>query len=113
LLQQVPFFRVFLDREPPVASAEWVIAVFGTGVLMIILLASGAVHIGLAGRGCTDFVREWRARLAGYLMLVTFSWLLLASTCIFGPLLVRYAFHNIPKISISAVRCGFLPTGLA
>ena len=45
-------------------SAHWIVGVFGTGVLMLILLLAGALHLGFAGRGCKDLVREWWARLA-------------------------------------------------
>ncbi len=81
-------------------SAHWIVAVLGTGALMLIMLLSGAVHQGLAGRGCRDLVREWWARLGGYLMLLTLAWLLLSGSCAFGPLLVRWVLFKLKWGSI-------------
>jgi hypothetical protein len=68
----------------------WIVGVFGTGAIMLIMWLSGSLHLGLAGRGCRDLVREWWARLGGYVMLVTLVWMLLAGSCTFGPLLLRW-----------------------
>ena len=57
-------------------STNWVVAVFGSGILMVIVLLVGTLHVGLVGRGSMDLVREWWARLGGYLMLMTLGWLL-------------------------------------
>jgi len=81
-------------------SAHWIVGVFGTGVLMLILLLAGALHLGFAGRGCKDLVREWWARLGGYIMLLTLAWLLLAGSCAFGPLLVRWVIAKLQWGSI-------------
>jgi hypothetical protein len=81
-------------------SARWIVAVLGTGALMLIMLLSGTVHQGLAGRGCKDLVREWWARLGGYMMLLTLVWLLLAGSCVFGPLLVRWVLFKLSWGSI-------------
>ena len=81
-------------------GAYWMIAVLGTGVIMLIMLLSGALHLGLAGRGSRDLVREWWARLGGYLMLLTLSWMFLAGSCAFGPLLVRWIFFKLQGWSI-------------
>jgi predicted acylesterase/phospholipase RssA len=81
-------------------SANWIVGVFGTGALMLILLLGGAVHMGLAGRGCRDLVREWWARLGGYLMLLTLAWTLLAGCCVFGPLLVRWVLFKLQWASL-------------
>ncbi len=76
-------------------SAYWIVGVLGTGAVMLIMLLAGTVHMGLAGRGCKDLVREWWARLGGYLMLLTLAWLLLAGACAFGPLLVRWVLFKL------------------
>jgi hypothetical protein len=81
-------------------SAHWIVGVFGTGVLMLIMLLAGALHLGLAGRGCKDLVREWWARLGGYMMLLTLAWLLLAGSCAFGPLFVRWVVAKLKWGSI-------------
>jgi predicted acylesterase/phospholipase RssA len=81
-------------------SAHWIVGVFGTGGLMLIMLLAGALHLGFAGRGCKDLVREWWARLGGYMMLLTLAWLLLAGSCAFGPLLVRWVIAKLKWASI-------------
>jgi hypothetical protein len=67
---------------------------------MLILLLAGALHPGFAGRGCKDLVREWWARLGGYMMLLTMVWLLLAGSCAFGPLFVRWVIAKLKWASI-------------
>jgi hypothetical protein len=67
---------------------------------MLIMLLAGALHLGFAGRGCKDLVREWWARLGGYMMLLTMAWLLLAGSCAFGPLLVRWVVAKLKWASI-------------
>ncbi len=90
-----------LVRHLPICfSAYWIVAVLGTGAMMLIVLLAGAVHMGLAGRGCRDLVREWWARLGGYLMLLTLAWMLLAGACAFGPLLVRWVLFKLKWGSI-------------
>lgn len=76
-------------------TAEWLVVVFGSGAVMIAVLLVGTLHLGLVGRGSMDLVREWWARLGGYLMLITLGWLLLAGTCAFAPLGVRWAFYEL------------------
>jgi hypothetical protein len=89
------FAYVLLLRHLPPwidTSTDWVVVVFGSGVLMVIMLLAGIVHLGLVGRGSMDVVREWWARLGGYLMLITLGWLLLAGISAFAPLGVRWLF---------------------
>lgn len=76
-------------------STNWIVIVFGSGLAMLIMLAAGTLHIGLVGRGSIDVVREWWARLGGYLTLITLGWLLLASTCVFAPLGLRWVFYEL------------------
>ena len=83
-------------------STNWVVVVFGSGVLMVVTLLVGTLHIGLVGRGSMDVVREWWARLGGYLTLMTAGWLLLAGTCAFGPLAVRWTLFELRHWSIGA-----------
>ncbi|HYM75199.1 MAG TPA: patatin-like phospholipase family protein [Candidatus Dormibacteraeota bacterium] len=87
------FAYVLLLRHLPswiYTSTDWVVVVFGSGMLMVIMLLTGTFHLGLVGRGAMDVVREWWARLGGYLMLITLGWLLLAGTSVFAPLGVRW-----------------------
>jgi len=93
-------YCMLLTRVPFSFSAYWIVGVFGTGVVMLIMLLAGALHLGLAGRGCKDLVREWWARLGGYMMLLTLAWLLLAGSCTFGPLLLRWVLAKLKWASI-------------
>jgi predicted acylesterase/phospholipase RssA len=98
-------FRAYalkLAHLPPWTSVDWVVVVFGSGILMAIILVVGTLHVGLVGRGSMDLVREWWARLGGYLTLVTLGWLLVAGTCVFGPLAVRWGLFELKGWSISA-----------
>jgi len=98
-------FRAYsqlLGHLPAWTNTSWIVAVFGSGVVMLILLVTGAVHLGLIGRGSQDLVREWWARLGGYLMLVTLGWILMAGICALGPLLVRWVIFRLQGWSISA-----------
>jgi len=89
-------YLLLLKPIPPHSyGAYWIVAVVGTGGVMLIMLLAGALHMGLAGRGCRDLVREWWARLGGYLMLLTLAWMLLAGACTFGPLLVRWILFKL------------------
>jgi hypothetical protein len=88
-------YVLLLRNLPDWTSTNWVVVVFGSGVLMVITLLTGTFHIGLVGRGSMDVVREWWARLGGYLMLITLGWLLLAGTCAFAPLGLRWALFEL------------------
>jgi len=88
-------YSLLLNHLPPWTSTNWIVLVFGTGIVMLALLITGSLHIGLVGRGSKDQVREWWARLGGDLVLVTMGWLLLAGTCAFGPLLVRWLLFRL------------------
>ncbi|MGA8152619.1 MAG: patatin-like phospholipase family protein [Terriglobales bacterium] len=94
------YLTLLLEVPKRCYSAYWMIAVVGTGAIMLIMLLSGALHLGLAGRGSRDLVREWWARLGGYLMLLTLSWVFLAGSCAFGPLLVRWVVFKLKWGSI-------------
>jgi hypothetical protein len=93
-------YCLLLTLVPPRYTAYWIVAVLGTGAVMLIMLLAGALHLGLAGRGCRDLVREWWARLGGYMMLLTLAWMLLAGSCAFGPLFVRWVFFKLQRWSI-------------
>jgi len=98
-------YVLLLNQPQNWNSSNWVVIVFGSGVLMVITLLTGTLHIGLVGRGSMDVVREWWARLGGYLTLITLGWLLLAGTVAFAPLGLRWVLWELRhwhSISISA-----------
>ncbi|HKV81038.1 MAG TPA: patatin-like phospholipase family protein [Candidatus Sulfotelmatobacter sp.] len=95
-------YVLLLRHLPPwiYTSTDWVVVVFGSGVLMVIMLLVAVLHLGLVGRGSMDVVREWWARLGGYLMLITLGWLLLAGISAFAPLGVRWLLtFKLPSIT--------------
>src|SRR5271154_418898 len=96
-------YVLLLSHLPEWTSTNWVVVVFGSGIVMAIILLVGTLHLGLVGRGSMDLVREWWARLGGYLMLITLGWLLLAGTCAFAPLGVRWALFELRGWSFGAV----------
>ena len=93
-------YLTLLEFLPRCYAAYWIVTVFGTGAMMLIVLVAGAVHSGLAGRGCRDLVREWWARLGGYMMLLTMAWISLGGSCTIGPLLVRWVWFKLRWESI-------------
>src|SRR5271165_1468966 len=98
-------YVLLLNQPQNWNSSNWVVIVFGSGVLMVITLLTGTLHIGLVGRGSMDVVREWWARLGGYLTLITLGWLLLAGTVAFAPLGLRWVLwelRNWHSVSIGA-----------
>jgi len=95
-------YSLLLRHLPAWTSTDWIVVIFGSGAVMVALLVTGALHQGLVGLGSRDLVREWWARLGGYLMLITIAWLLLAGTCALGPLLVRWAIFRWKWGSVSA-----------
>ena len=92
-----------LERLQSCEANNWLVVVCGTAAILLLLMLVAALHLGLMGLGCTDLVREWWARLGGYLMLVTLAWLALMGTVAFAPLLVKWCLLHIPKTSVSAV----------
>jgi len=70
LLCQIPSCQPFLNGASSTGSADWILAVLGPAVLMLIVIISGSLHLGIAGLGCKDFLREWWARLGGYMLLL-------------------------------------------
>lgn len=89
---------------------NWMVVVFGPSVVILCLLMVGSLHLGLTGRGCRDLVREWWARLGGYMMLITLGWLGAAGICAFGPLLVRWCVFKMQAWSLGAALLWILHT---
>jgi hypothetical protein len=66
----------------------WHMVSFGPPLLILILLAVAAVHIGLMGRAFPDERREWCGRLGGWLMIFAIAWAAVFALAIYSPLLV-------------------------
>lgn len=82
------FLLRYVDNTIPL---QWVVVVMGTGVIMEIMIHAGILRQGLTGRAVDDLVRERWARVGGYITLTMLGWILFASACAFGPLLVRWS----------------------
>ncbi|HTA22597.1 MAG TPA: patatin-like phospholipase family protein [Terriglobales bacterium] len=82
------------------AGVRWAVTALGPAAVMLVMLACGAFHQGLTGRGLRDLVREWWARLGGYMMILTAAWLLVASICVFGPLLMLWIWVKLQSWSL-------------
>src|SRR5579872_105239 len=96
-------YTLLLRNLPAWTGTDWIVLVIGSGILMTIMLLVGTLHIGLVGRGSMDVVREWWARLGGYLSLITVGWLALAATTAFAPLGVRWCLYELEKKSIIVI----------
>jgi Patatin-like phospholipase len=96
-------YAQILEKLQSCEANNWLVVVCGTAAILLLLMLVAALHLGLMGLGCTDLVREWWARLGGYLMLVTLAWLALMGITAFAPLLVKWCLLHIPKISVSVV----------
>jgi Patatin-like phospholipase len=66
----------------------WHVVSFGPPLLILILLAVAAVHIGLMGRAFPDERREWCGRLGAWLMILAIAWAAVFALAIDSPLLV-------------------------
>jgi hypothetical protein len=64
--------------------------VFGPPLLVGSLLLAAVFHMGLAGRAAPDALREWAARAAAILSLLTVGWIALFGVSLYGPLIVKW-----------------------
>jgi hypothetical protein len=73
----------------------WVMPlVFGPPLLVCTLLLSAVFLMGLAGRAAPDAIREWAARAAAILSLITIAWIIWFGSSLYGPLLVQWFFSS-------------------
>lgn len=93
-------YVVLLAHLQNCAGVRWAVTALGPAAVMLVLLCCGAFHQGLTGRGSRDLVREWWARLGGYMMLLTLEWLLIAGICVFGPLFILWLWLKLKTWSI-------------
>ena len=59
--------------------------VFSVPVVMLVIFVGIAILVGLSSKITEDQDREWFARAGGWILIVTFGWLLLAVVGILGP----------------------------
>lgn len=82
------------------AGVHWAVTSMGPAAVMLVMLCCGTFHQGLTGRGSRDLVREWWARLGGYLAVSSLSILFVAALCVYGPLLVLFTWLKLRSWSL-------------
>jgi hypothetical protein len=65
--------------------------VVGLPIATGLILLSLTAHIGFAGRGLGEPLREWWSRMGAVVVRVNLLWLALAGTALYGPFAVLYA----------------------
>lgn len=94
LVYWVARLLIFLFHQgSDITDPQWLRAmplVFGPPLLVGTLLLAVVFHIGLAGRAAPDALREWAARAAAILSLVTVGWIALFGASLYGPPLIRW-----------------------
>lgn len=85
---------IFLFQAASAAGdPQWMraaVLVLGPLLLVSAFLLAVVFHIGLAGRAMPDALREWAARAAAILSLITVGWLALFGASLYGPPLVHW-----------------------
>ncbi len=72
----------------------WIVVIWGTVVVVLLMLLTAVLQIGLLGRDCFDLVREWWSREGGQLLISVLVWVSGFSVVIFGPLGVLYLMNH-------------------
>jgi hypothetical protein len=86
-------FIFLFQQASSLGDPQWlraVLLVFGPPLLVATLLLAVVFHIGLSGRAAPDALREWAARAAAILSLITVGWIALFGASLYGPLLIRW-----------------------
>lgn len=83
-------YELLLNHSPSWTNISWVIVVFGSGVVMFVVILATTVHLALLGRGLMPQGRDSATRTLGQLLLAAIVWTLSASLVEFGPLLIRW-----------------------
>jgi hypothetical protein len=63
----------------------WYLLTFGIPMGVLLVLAVGCIHLGLIGRAYYDGLREWWARLGGYILAIVVCWFVFCLTALFVP----------------------------
>jgi len=93
-------YIVMLASLKVCAAVHWAVTAMGPAAVMVVMLCCGTFHQGLTGRGSRDLVREWWARLGGYMTIATLTMLFVAAICVYGPLLMLFTWLKLRSLSI-------------
>lgn len=77
-----------------IMGGETALLVFGPALLVLGVLVAAVFHMGLSGLVFPDAKREWLARAAAILSLLTLGWLVVFGLTFYGPLLMKYLAHG-------------------
>ena len=76
----------WLDGKPGVLAAAMM--TFGPLLVLIAMGAGSAIEVGLIGDYGEEDMREWRASLGAYLLMIGLAWTSFSAVSIYGPLLI-------------------------
>ncbi|MDD5544799.1 MAG: patatin-like phospholipase family protein, partial [Acidobacteriia bacterium] len=85
LLMFLVAHEVFVRLQPHRGSLYHLMT-FGVPLVMMVFLLSAAIQIGLMGRTFFDVYREWWARVAGWLFILSIMWIAVFSLTFYAPL---------------------------
>ncbi len=116
----LPYSRILIvtrstSGDEWIAATNWHVLTFGTPAFILIMLAAGALHIGLMGRQMSDAHREWWARLGGWLIVYAIGWLFLFLVALYSPYCVERIvnrFHGHARgVTVTGVSAWLFSTG--
>ncbi|MGB0034383.1 MAG: patatin-like phospholipase family protein [Candidatus Acidiferrales bacterium] len=78
------------QRWIAVDGSIWHVVSFGTPIIVIVFLLTGALQLGLTGRLVPDPRREWWGRLGGWLLIISIAWAAAFGLAIYSPIGVMW-----------------------
>jgi hypothetical protein len=90
--------------------AVWHCLTWGPPLCLTAFATGVALQVGLMGVDFPDSAREWYARLAARLLILSVGWIVLFGIVVFSPMLVLWFFHNYTKVSIGTTLAWMLTT---
>src|SRR5262249_32846213 len=82
--------------------AVWHAFVWSPALVLYAFSLTVVALIGMMGRQSSESVREWWSRLAAWLSIYGFAWMVLAAAAVYGPWFVSWIVHAHPWTSMSA-----------
>ncbi len=77
-----------LNGPPGYLWSDWQVVAFCPPLLLSLFTLIAVLHIGLAGRGLDDYLREWLARAGAWITIYSLGWLALTGLAFYGPVVV-------------------------
>jgi hypothetical protein len=92
--------------------SAWYVLTFGIPVGVLLVLLVGCIHLGLIGRSYYDGLREWWARLGGYVLGVLICWFALCLITLFVPLGLKSLWHLLASTDVAKLWRGMGALGI-